>query len=239
VGLRIDHVDGLTDPTGYCQRLRSRLDELGHLRSSQDPHPYIVVEKILAPGETLPPNWPVDGTTGYDFMNQISALQHNPAGSEPLKIFWHRISGRPAEFEPEEELARAQIVTASFESALMRAAEVFGTLAQRSKSARDISDPAIRRGLVHILQQLRIYRTYTTAEPDSPPPGLLFDRAVRRAEQRASGVDKPAIDFIAEVMRGRINETGEAVRRFNQLSAPVAAKAVEDTAFYRYGRLLS
>ncbi|HEX3943313.1 MAG TPA: malto-oligosyltrehalose synthase [Rhizomicrobium sp.] len=238
-GLRIDHVDGLKDPTGYCQRLRSRLDELRRLRSSPDPHPYVVVEKILAPRETLPPDWPVDGTTGYDFMNQISALQHSPAGSEPLKVLWHRISGRQAEFEPEEELARAQIVTASFESALTRTAEVFGILPQNAKSGRDITAPAIRRGLVHILQQLRIYRTYTTDEPDSPSPGLLFDRAVRKAEQRASGIDKPAIDFIAEVMRGRINETGEAVRRFNQLSAPVAAKAVEDTAFYRYGRLLS
>jgi (1->4)-alpha-D-glucan 1-alpha-D-glucosylmutase len=238
-GLRIDHVDGLTDPTGYCQRLRSRLDELGHLRSSQDPHPYIVVEKILAPGETLPPNWPVDGTTGYDFMNQISALQHNPAGSESLKMFWHQISSRPAEFEPEEELARAQIVTASFESALMRVAEVFGALAQSSKSGRDISSPAIRRGLVCILQQLRIYRTYATEEADSPPPGLLFEAAVRKAQQHANAVDRPAIGFIAEVMRGEIVEAEEAVRRFNQLSAPVAAKAVEDTAFYRYGRLLS
>jgi (1->4)-alpha-D-glucan 1-alpha-D-glucosylmutase len=238
-GVRVDHVDGLKDPAAYCRRLRSRLHELASVRSSPDGFPYIVVEKILDAGELLPANWQVDGTTGYDFMNEVSALQHDPAGAEPLGEVWHRISGRPAEFEPEEVLARGEIATSSFESALLRTADIFVVLAANSRTARDITGPAMRRGLNQVLQQLRIYRTYATGEQDSPPPGPLFDGAIARAEERASETDRPAIRFIADVMHSRFTGAGEAVRRFNQLSAPVAAKAVEDTAFYRYGRLLS
>ncbi len=238
-GVRVDHVDGLKDPATNCRRLRASLNELAGKRSPPDAHPYIVVEKILGAGEMLPQEWKVDGTTGYDFMNQVSALQHDPAGAEPLAEVWHRITGRPAEFEPEEELARAEIATGSFESALSRTAEVFSALAATSSSRRDITGPAMRRALIHILQQLRIYRTYATGERNSPQPGRLFDSAIARAEGCANETDRPAIHFISDVMHGRVHGAGDAVRRFNQLSAPVAAKAVEDTAFYRYGRLLS
>ncbi|HEX3651360.1 MAG TPA: malto-oligosyltrehalose synthase [Rhizomicrobium sp.] len=238
-GVRVDHVDGLKDPAAYCRRLRACLNELATTRAPPDAHPYIVVEKILGSGEVLPPAWDVDGTTGYDFMNEVSALQHDPAGAEPLGTLWHRISGRPAEFGPEEELARGEIATSSFESALTRTTEIFCGAAANSRLGRDITGPAMRRSLIQILQRLRIYRTYATGEQDSPQPGPLFDVAIARAEERANETDRPAVAFVAEAMYGRVAGAGEAVRRFNQLSAPVAAKAVEDTAFYRYGRLLS
>jgi (1->4)-alpha-D-glucan 1-alpha-D-glucosylmutase len=238
-GVRVDHVDGLKDPASYCLRLRSSLDSLASFRSPPA-HPYVVVEKILGAGESLPPDWSVDGTTGYDFMNQVSAVQHAPGAAELLASFWRRISGRTRDFEHEEEAARAETVTGSFESALARTAETFGALAAGSRSGPDITAPAIRRGLLRILQQLRVYRTYATGQPDSPPPGEHFDAAVETAMQRAGGADRLAIGLVADAMHGRVgNNASEAVRRFNQLSAPVAAKAVEDTAFYRYGRLLS
>jgi (1->4)-alpha-D-glucan 1-alpha-D-glucosylmutase len=236
-GVRIDHIDGLGDPAAYCRSLRARLGELSATRG--DEHPYIIVEKILGSGEMLPEDWRADGTTGYDFMNHVSALEHDPAGAEPLAQLWHAISGRSAAFGPEEEAARHEILRRKFESALSRTALAF--FAQDSRSARDLPLPALRRALARIIEHLRVYRTYATGMPQSPPPGAEFERAVAAAKNRASGIESAAIDFIANVFAGNQNATGtmNPVRRFNHLSAPVAAKAVEDTAFYRYGRLLS
>jgi (1->4)-alpha-D-glucan 1-alpha-D-glucosylmutase len=95
-GVRVDHVDGLADPAGYCRTLRARLGALDPNRTA-----YVVIEKILGPGEQLPADWGVDGTTGYDFMNQVSALQHDPVGEPALTEFWSTISGRPGDFETE------------------------------------------------------------------------------------------------------------------------------------------
>ena len=241
-GVRVDHADGLADPGAYCRALRDRLDQLGADRSSPDKHPYIVVEKILGRGEVPPNDWGVDGTTGYDFMNDVSALQHEEAGAEPLSALWHRQSRRPCEFETEEVLARGEIAQSSFESGLERTADAFHNLVQDTKVARDITRPAIRRALLLILQYLRVYRTYATGRPGSPSPAQ-FDAAVADAKAIAGGADSAALDFIGGSFQGAeldgSPDGSEAIRRFNQLSAPVAAKAVEDTAFYRYGRLLS
>ena len=107
-GLRIDHVDGLTDPARYCRTLRQRLGEGA----------WLVVEKILLRGETLPRDWACDGTTGYDFMNDVSALQHDASGEACLADAWSSLSGRPAAFAPEERAARREIVARSFSAQL-------------------------------------------------------------------------------------------------------------------------
>ncbi|HSC18737.1 MAG TPA: malto-oligosyltrehalose synthase, partial [Rhizomicrobium sp.] len=224
-------------------RLRDRLDQLGADRSPPDKHPYIIVEKILGRGEVLSNDWGADGTTGYDFMNDVSALQHEEAGAELLSSLWHRLSLRAREFEVEEILARGEIAQGSFESALGRTVDAFCDLAEDTKFARDITRPAIRRALLLILQHLRVYRTYATGQDGSPPAGGQFDAAVADAKAVAGGGDTAALDFIGGSFHGAEMDASpdsrEAIRRFNQLSAPVAAKAVEDTAFYRYGRLLS
>ncbi|HEY1961311.1 MAG TPA: malto-oligosyltrehalose synthase, partial [Rhizomicrobium sp.] len=236
-GVRVDHIDGLADPAAYCRRLRGQLNELGKARG--DEHPYIVIEKILGTGETLAEEWGVDGTTGYDFMNDASALLHDSAGAEPLAELWHTISGRPTDFAPEEEAARHEILRRKFESALSRTARAFFRLG--SREGRDLPRAALRRAIARVIEHLRVYRTYATGLPQSPAPGAHFEQGGSAAKRGASGIDCAAINFIVETMQSDIfgPEGSDAVRRFNQLSAPVAAKAVEDTAFYRYGRLLS
>ena len=104
-GLRIDHIDGLADPRGYCRKLRRRVDSLSPGR-----HLPIYVEKILGEGETLHRDWSVDGSTGYEFMNQLSLLQHDPQGAQDLGELWQRFSERPADFRQEAQLARQQIL---------------------------------------------------------------------------------------------------------------------------------
>ena len=233
-GVRVDHVDGLTDPAGYCRTLRSRLSELTQERGSPD-SAYMLVEKILGHGEKLPTGWKTDGTTGYDFMNQVSALQHAPEGQATLSASWAEISGRSPDFEPEELTAREEMLRTGFDHQLTAVAAAFYDIAQGS-GTRDLTAQSINRGLVHLIRHLRVYRTYATGLAGSPPPGEAFDAALAAARAEAPA-EALALDFIAETMASP--DAMRAVRRFNQLTAPVAAKAVEDTAFYRYGRLLS
>jgi (1->4)-alpha-D-glucan 1-alpha-D-glucosylmutase len=219
-GVRIDHVDGLSDPRAYCLKLRARLEALNVQRERKDP-PYIVVEKILAAGETLPDDWNVDGTTGYDFMDQVSALQHDGRNAERFTTLWHEISGRTASFETEESLARREVLQDAFASQLRATAAAF------QKCAPDIAQDEFERALTDVLEHFRAYRTYWYTP--SPP----FCAALAKVEPSA------ALEAIAATMHSGTEEAHDAARRFNQLAAPVAAKAVEDTAFYRYGRLLS
>lgn len=242
-GVRVDHIDGLTDPRSYCRRLRERLDGLDAQRPpSARPGPaYFIVEKILAPGETLPNDWGVDGTTGYDFMNDVSALLHDPRGEAPMTQLWTALSGRAADFEAEERLARSELLHANFASHLRAAADAFHRLALFA--GRDVDEARLQRALSAILEYFRAYRTYATGISPCPPPGSIFDSAVSEASHLISPEDVEALAFIGGAMRGAFAEFGQvawrAARRFNQLAAPVAAKAVEDTAFFRYGRLLS
>jgi len=232
-GFRVDHVDGLADPRGYCRKLRARLDRLR-------PGGFLVVEKILAPGEILPDDWHVDGTTGYDFMNDVSALLHDPAGSPLFPSFWSEISGRTGDFHTEEREARRELLQSKFRGAFHSVASAFSATV---KAAQDITEAAFQRALLRLLGELRIYRTYVTGEENSPPPGPFFDAAVDSALDRAPGNDAAALQHIAGLFQsGGGDETGNrctALRRFNQLAAALAAKAGEDTAFYRFGSLLS
>ncbi|GAA0560779.1 malto-oligosyltrehalose synthase [Rhizomicrobium electricum] len=240
-GVRIDHVDGLSDPESYCRRLRARLEAMTPLRPEALPREpaLILVEKILAEGEDLPTAWLVDGTTGYDFMNAVSGLQHAHANEGAFNRLWTDLSGRPSDFEIEERQARREMLENAFASALRGAALSFQQLDDEGLLAPTAFEAALER----ILEHFRAYRTYALGDKPEPPPGPLFEAALHEAENGASEDEVRALNIIAAAMRGEEAADGavaaEAVRRFNQLAAPVAAKAVEDTAFYRYGRLLS
>lgn len=246
-GMRVDHVDGLTDPPGYCRRLRARLEALTAERPSGAPagHPYIVVEKILGVGEAMPTDWSVDGTSGYDFMDQVSAVQHDPEAERSLAFFWSAVSGRPADFATEEALARRQILERGFDAQLEGTATTLHRLARLDPLTRDTTQPAIRRALLALLARFPVYRTYNAGAPRAAGGKAAFARALEAAKADAPLSLHPVLDRIDRWLGGEDEHKPgadlrmTATRRFQQLSAPVAAKAVEDTAFYRYGRLLS
>lgn len=231
-GVRIDHVDGLSDPAGYCRKLRRRLDP-------RDPaKPYLVVEKILLKGETLPAEWGCDGTTGYDFMDQVCALQHDPSAASMLATAWARLSGRPADFDVEEQAARRLMIARSFPAPLEACVAAFDRLAKRDPATADLSRPALRRALVELLVHFPIYRSYATATERPARDRPYLKTAVEGARRTGRASDGWVLDALHRWMTEPAADD-EAIRRFQQLSAPVAAKSVEDTAFYRYGRLLS
>jgi malto-oligosyltrehalose synthase len=204
-----------------------------------------VVEKILGAGESMPTDWGVDGTSGYDFMDQVSAVQHDQDAAQSLAFFWSAVSGRPADFATEEALARRQILERGFDAQLEATATTLHRLARLDPLTRDTTQPAIRRALVALLVHFPVYRTYNAGSPRSAADQVAFAHALQAAKADAPISLHPVLDRIDRWLGGEnparpgaaLRQT--ASRRFQQLSAPVAAKAVEDTAFYRYARLLS
>ncbi|MFC7053476.1 malto-oligosyltrehalose synthase [Hansschlegelia quercus] len=247
-GFRVDHIDGLADPGLYARRLREHLEERQKERPgalSEQPA-YLVIEKILGPGERLATDWKVDGASGYDFMDEVSMLEHASSGQETLSAFWAEISGRPASFHDEEEIARREILDRSFSAQLDQATIALHDLARLDYRTRDTSKASIRRALIELLAHFPAYRTYASptlgrTEGDKP----IFATALEKARETILPADAPILDLLDNWLGGepsppeQVVARDKAIQRFQQLSAPVAAKAVEDTAFYRYGKLLS
>ncbi|MBV8096740.1 MAG: malto-oligosyltrehalose synthase, partial [Acetobacteraceae bacterium] len=250
-GVRIDHVDGLADPRGYCRKLRRKLESAAELRPKDLPDdPAIIwVEKILAPHEHLPTEWLTDGTTGYDFMNEVSALLHDPAGEEPLTRIWTTMTGRPAAFEEEERAARRQILRETLSSELFSTATALHRIARRDLKTRDYTLTSVRRALEEVLVHFPVYRIYAGLGGISEADSRVLTRAIAGARRVVRAADQHLLDLLSEWLSGqgsrdipagpRRQEWLRAMVKFQQLSAPTAAKSVEDTAFYRYGRLLS
>ncbi|HEV7321781.1 MAG TPA: malto-oligosyltrehalose synthase [Ensifer sp.] len=244
-GLRIDHVDGLADPAAYCATLRARLDALSPSRPDwATPGPaWLIVEKILAPGETIPANWGVDGTTGYDFMDQVNGVLHDGRSEPTLASLWSEISGRSASFVDEEQAARREVLEHGFEGQLEQVVDLLMALATATGREVDIPRGAMRRATSALCCQMRSYRTYATGRNESDDPGPFFIAALEAAHSQPQA-EQLALDFINVAIAGAeaalpTDLRRTAVQRFNQLTSPLAARSVEDTAFYRYGRLLS
>jgi (1->4)-alpha-D-glucan 1-alpha-D-glucosylmutase len=244
-GLRIDHIDGLRDPAGYCHHLRARLDELTPLRPEEAgrERAWLIVEKILGRDENLPRDWDCDGTTGYEFMDRVSAVLHDPRAADVLSELWSEVSGRYPDFESEEADARNELLVRDFSGQLEGCARAFHALTQAELETRDITLASLRRALTALIVAFPVYRTYATegAAPGTDAPHLT--EAVAAAREMSAPGEEGVVDLIAGWLSGMggadSQARGEAVARFQQLTAPIAAKAVEDTAFYRYGRLLS
>jgi (1->4)-alpha-D-glucan 1-alpha-D-glucosylmutase len=246
-GLRIDHIDGLSQPREYCRRLRRRLADLDKKRPPDCPAgpAYVVVEKILAHDEHLPGSWETDGTTGYDFMDEVSTLQHDAAGERPLTGLWQRISGRPGDFRSEDEQARREILQRSFSSQFGAMLDVLAKIAEGGIETRDISRAALRRCLTDILVHFPVYRIYAELDDSSDCDRTFLSDALSRAAKSCVPGDKWLVELLGGWLIGKpIRPDAGALQavvltQFQQLSAPLSAKAVEDTAFYRYGRLIS
>jgi (1->4)-alpha-D-glucan 1-alpha-D-glucosylmutase len=250
-GLRVDHVDGLADPRRYCRELRRRLRKLAHLRPPSAPAgaAYLVVEKILAPGEQLDRDWQTDGTSGYVFMNQVGALLHDPAGEAPLRELWSRRTGGPADFAEEERRARRRIPQELLTADFNACAHALHHIARGDTATRDWSLEAIKRVLAELLVHFPVYRTYADGHGRSDADAAIMAAVAAQARRTCRPGEAALVDLIDDWLGGtppsRCRRPADrrarlrAIARFQQLTAPVAAKSVEDTAFYRHGTLLS
>ncbi|WP_339411346.1 malto-oligosyltrehalose synthase [Pseudomonas sp. EA_35y_Pfl2_R5] len=246
-GLRIDHIDGLANPRTYCKRLQRRIQQLRTNRaSSLFP---IYVEKILGHDEHLPLNWAVAGTTGYEFMNQVSLLQHDPRGEQPLRELWQALSNRPGLFQEEVLQARRLVLTGSLAGDLEEVAQRLLQVARNDIATRDLTLGSIRRALLELIVHFPVYRTYAQACGRSEQDQQIFCRAQSEARTTLPEADWPLLEHLERWLGGeplyelppgrRRTLRAQVLTRFQQLTSPAAAKAVEDTAFYRTGVLLS
>ncbi|CAD7041718.1 malto-oligosyltrehalose synthase [Pseudorhizobium endolithicum] len=232
-GLRIDHVDGLADPKGYLERLRAAVG----------PDIYVVVEKILGEGELLPEDWPISGTTGYEFITALGNVLVDGSGHEALTVAYHAVAG--AAPDPLDELREAKLLMANnnFEgevSTLLKLA-----LKLHEGDAGDVSTGSgeMQDALRELLVAFPVYRTYGTAEGMPAEGKALLDEVVRRVRTGPHAPDEQALGFLHRLLAG---ETGgnsdEALLfriRFQQLTGPLMAKSLEDTTFFRNHRLLA
>jgi len=260
-GLRLDHIDGLYEPAAYCRRLQDRAAYLllqaqasGEGTVAIDgpqgrSNPlYLVVEKILARHERLRESWPVDGTTGYDFMNLVNGLFVDPAGEGALTEIYHRFVGESVDFEMAVVAAKRQLVRTNLSSELNVIASELHDIARQSWRTRDYTATAIREALLELVAHFPVYRTYIAGTEVGEEDRRFLDWAMAQARKAALIGDTSVYDFIHSVLSTDLVKAGGGYRRreivavamkFQQITGPVMAKAVEDTAFYRYHRLVS
>ncbi|GCE88639.1 1,4-alpha-D-glucan 1-alpha-D-glucosylmutase [Komagataeibacter diospyri] len=244
-GLRVDHIDGLGAPAIYCQRLRARLDALTPDRPEDAlPGGAVYVEKILIGGESLPTAWPVDGTTGYDFMDQVSAVLHDAHGAGVLDRLW---AGCGPDARPLGQIVRA---ARTYLLEHVFSAE-FGHLATLLRHCLPDGDGSwaaqeLRPVLECLLLQFRSYRTYfgDEAVQEHGADSMVLDMAKTAACRTTTGDQAMVVGDITRLLSACPEQAPPPVVRraqqaFEHLTAPLAAKSLEDTAFYRYGRLVS
>ncbi len=230
-GLRVDHIDGLRDPKAYLQRLWDA--------SSGG---WLVVEKILGHDEQLPADWPVAGTTGYDWLNRAGALLVWKEGAEALARGFRTFGGPEPSWEELVHDCKLLVLSASLATDLHRLVELLAGLCERHRRHSDHTRRELRNCLAEVIACLGVYRTYVT--PGSPPSeqdAAVVQRAVVTAGLRQPELDGELLSFVRDLLLGAVPGEAEAelALRFQQLSGAVMAKAVEDTAFYRYTPLLS
>ena len=230
-GVRVDHPDGLRDPQQYFQRLRDRA-----------PDAWIVGEKILEPGEILRDSWPIEGTSGYDFLDACNSLMVHGEGLKELTEIYRNFTGEPVDFDAIAHSKKANVEQEALGSDVNRLASLFVEICESNRDRRDYTRAEIRRALREVAACYSIYRTYVVPERDQI---LDEDRneianAVAQAKQHRPDLDTGLFDFIADVLalRARGGMETEFLLRFQQFTSPVMAKGVEDTAFYCFNRMI-
>jgi (1->4)-alpha-D-glucan 1-alpha-D-glucosylmutase len=225
-GVRVDHPDGLADPQRYIERLRAAA-----------PDAWIVVEKILEPGEELPASWPADGTTGYDVLARIGALFVDPEGEDPLTQAYVGFTDSPS-WEEVRRRAMHDVVEQVLAADVSRLANRFVAVCERHRRYRDFTRTELRSVIAETLVSMPVYRTYVRpGEPVRSEDARVLATALADAQARRPDLDGELFELLGAVLRGEVDD--ELCERFQQTSGPVMAKGVEDTAYYRYVRLVA
>ena len=248
-GLRIDHVDGLWDPRSYLRTLQDRFLQITGASPCEKPL-YVVVEKILDPvREQIPADWPVAGTTGYEFANQIVGLLVDSGAEKEMTRIYERFSGRPASYQELVYEKKRLIMDTSFQSELQALARLLDGISEMHRNYRDFTPALLMTALREVIACFPVYRTYATGEDGiSETDEKHVLRATSLARRRNPAIEKPVFDFLRNLLLMRLPEVlsgpqREAqtrfVMKFQQCTGPITAKGVEDTVLYLFNRLLA
>jgi (1->4)-alpha-D-glucan 1-alpha-D-glucosylmutase len=243
-GVRIDHVDGLYDPAGYLHRLQRRI---GKVRGHEWPRAlYLVVEKINLSFEHLPDDWPVHGETGYHFANVVNRMLIDAATRTRMDRVYRALSGEAQEARDVAYECQQLILRRSLASELNVATNQLARIARSDRSTRDFTFNNLRQALAEVIACFPVYRTYV-AEAVSDSDRRYVEWAIAAARRRRAASEAPVFDFVRAALLLQLPAASDAQLRahrafamkFQQITAPITAKGIEDTALYRYNRLLA
>lgn len=233
-GLRVDHVDGLADPRAYLTRLRALT-----------PGVPIFVEKILSNGEQLRSDWPIDGTTGYEFLNDLEDVFIEPSGFAQIDALYRRFRHLPAasSFRDIARAGKLAVLRGALRADVSRVGALLGLIARAT--GRRFKATELESAVAEVVASLPVYRTYFDGRdlPDQPDESVIDAAASDAASRNDASLQEP-IRLVASVLRGDVAGVDPALRlrfvaRFQQLSGPATAKGVEDTALYVYVPMVS
>lgn len=234
-GLRIDHIDGLLDPKGYLETLRAR-----------SPKPiYLVVEKILAPHEPLRADWPVDGTTGYEVGAQLTRILMQAEAEPAVTAAYGAFVPHPTTPEDEAYRCKLRVMDNELAAELAALARRFAVIAWSVGATGDLTGAGLGRALREVIAHLAVYRTYADDTGIGPRDRREIALAIGKARRTQPQIQPPLFDFVETLLCGRLGPDYDpkpiatALGRFQQYTGPVMAKGLEDTALYRYNRLVA
>ncbi len=246
-GLRVDHPDGLFDPLEYFQRLQKGAG--GKALVPGEPLPlYLVIEKILAEHERLPDDWPIHGATGYRFANLVTGLFVDGAAERRMTRIYEDFIGERVNFEEMVHESKRLIMDTALAGELNVLANLLARIAAMSRDTCDFTLNNLRVVLAEVAACFPVYRSYVSAQGVSAEDRKQIEWAVAVARRHCPAADVSTFDFVkgvltSDIAQGRPESYGAAVAnfamKFQQFTSPVMAKGLEDTAFYRYHRLVS
>ena len=231
-GVRVDHPDGLYDPKQYFEQLREAGVE------------YAVAEKILAVGEPLPVDWPVNGTSGYDALIMMNGLFIDRSNEQAFTRIYQDFTGDRDNFEDLAYRNKLLVLDMSLASELQMLTHQLDGIAECNRHTRDFTHNALRRALREVIACFPVYRTYVSDDCVRIADVKVIERAIEAAVRRNPKIDRLAFDFVRDVLllrspAGPRDAQRKFAGKFQQLTAPVTAKGIEDTTFYIYNRLVS
>ena len=256
-GLRIDHADGLRDPEEYFRRLQSACYLRMHGGSSEEARQpadptykpfFIIGEKILLKAEKVPESWQVFGTTGYDFAIQVNGLFVDTAHAKLFEKLYTHFLQHPIDFQDVVCENKKLVMHVAMSSEINTLGHYLNRISEQNRHTRDFTLYSLIKSIVEVIANFQVYRTYTNSFEVSERDRQYIESAVGRAKRQNPAISTSVFDFIRDVLLLRFPDTMneeqkpawlDFVKRFQQITGPVMAKGVEDTAFYVYNRLVS
>ncbi|MCO5963680.1 malto-oligosyltrehalose synthase [Sinorhizobium meliloti] len=227
-GLRVDHVDGLADPKAYLERLRQ---EAG-------PDCYITVEKILGEGEHIPSDWPISGTTGYEFIAAVSDALIDGRKLDELRSVYDRVTGQLVDMNAELRAAKLLMVDINFAGEVSTLLDLAMQIQATEHRASALSEAGVKSALRELLVAFPVYRTYGTRNGIPPKGREMLAKVLGTVRDGPNRPDDAALAFLERILIGDVERAAACSAsifrtRFQQLTGPLMAKSVEDTLFFR------